>query len=709
MSVRHLQYFLHPKSVAVIGATDRAGSVGNVLMQNLIEAGFEGKIYPVNQSRESIHGLKTYRNPEDLPEPPDLAVIAVPAKAVPKVIADLGAKGTKAVVVITAGFSESGETRGCELQSDMLKVARAHSLRIIGPNCIGIQIPKAKLNASFAKTNALPGQIALVSQSGAMATAIVDWATSNGIGFSHVLSLGDMSDVDFGDALELLAGDEEVKAIILYVEAISSPQKFMSAAAALSKSKPIIVVKSGRFAEGARAAKSHTGALAGSDKVYDVLFRRAGILRVFDLEELFDSAETLSKLDVPKGERLAILTNGGGAGVLATDALIAEGGRLAQISSQFTKILDEILPPTWSKANPIDIIGDASAERYEQSLQAVLNDQENDAVLVMNCPTAIVDSTKVAEGVVRTIHGHPKSVFTVWLGGQTQDSSRAMFESAGIPSFATPARGVRAFMHLVRYRRLREELTNDSTNSGREFRVDKKMLADILTENIRSGRQWLSELDAKRILSAYGIPTTEPVFFRTPEEATQVANGESEPMVLKIVSSDITHKSDVGGVALNLRGPRQIETAASSMLEKIRTKQPHAKIEGFLLEKMITRKNSWELIVGINQDPQFGPVILFGEGGTAVEAIDDTSLELPPLNVHLARKMVERTRIYKRLRGFRNRPAADLNAIFETLLRISQLTQDFPEIAELDINPLLADENGVMAIDARIRVTGLTQ
>lgn len=672
-------------------------------MENLVGAGFDGLVHPVNPKYQRVSGLQCYATVADLPTVPDLAIIATPPHTVPQLISELGHKGTKAAVVITAGFGEGGQKQGEELQQAMLNAARPHLLRIVGPNCLGIQIPSAKLNASFGRTTARSGKIAFVTQSGAMATAIVDWATSRGIGFSQILSLGDMADVDFGDMLDLLASDEKSKAILLYIEAVTFPRKFMSAARAAARAKPVIVVKAGRFSEGARAAASHTGALAGSDQVYDTAFRRAGLLRVYELEELFDAAETLSKISVPHGERLAILTNGGGAGVLATDSLIEQGGALAVLSPQTIERLNGFLPPTWSRANPVDIIGDASADRYARSLEALLSDEGVDVVLTLNCPTAVVNSREVAERIVAVNRPPNKSVLAVWLGGENQEKAREVFENAGLPCFTTPGSGVRAFMHLVRFTRGQEALMATPQSIAETFQPNVSKVKDILNRAMGK-REWLSEYDAKQVLRAYEIPTTRMWLASDADEAARLAKEAGGPVALKVFSPDIIHKSDVGGVALNLGSPEEVKIAAHTMAENIKLKQPSARLDGFIVEDMVHRPTSVELIIGMKEDIQFGPVILFGEGGTAVEVIADTALELPPLNLKLANELISRTRVYQRLKGYRDQAPVNLEALRLALVKVSQLIIDFGEIVEIDINPLIADAQGVMALDARIRI-----
>lgn len=704
MTTRNLNFFFEPRSVALIGASSRAGSVGSVLVHNLVRGNLDAPVFPVNPKREHVFTLPAYPDVTSLPQTPDLAIVATPPKTIPGIISQLGDKGTKAAVVISAGFSDGGQ-QGRELQKTILEAARPHLLRIIGPNCLGIMAPHVGLNASFAKVEALPGQLAFVTQSGAVATAVVDWAFEKDIGFSHLISLGDMSDVDFGDMLDYLALDHKTRAILLYVEAVTDARKFMSAARSASRAKPVIVVKVGRSAAGARAAASHTGSMAGSDAVYEAAFRRAGILRVSTLDELFDAAETLSKIDVPKGDRLAILTNGGGAGVLATDSVAEQGGRLAELKPDTLSALDMVLPPNWSHGNPVDIIGDASSERYKDSLKVLLEDKNVDAVLVLSCPTAMASGTLAAEAVIRTAaqYNHVP-VLTNWLGGVSVQDARQLFSEHRIPTYDTPHDAVRAFMHLVDYRRSQTSLMETPASIPVEFEPDTARARTIIQKVLDEGRDLLTEPEAKEVLEAYAIPTTKTHVVSSPSEARDAASRFTGPVVLKILSREITHKSDVGGVALGLKTPDAVEAAATTMLERVREAEPEAQIDGFVIQEMVSRPGAYELIVGMNEDAQFGPTVLFGQGGTAVELLGDTILGLPPLNLHLAREMVSSTRIHKLLRGFRDRPAVDMDALDLALIKVSQLVVDIGEIKELDINPLLADQNGVVALDARVVV-----
>ena len=704
MSVRNLNFMFQPESVALIGAGTRPGSVGAVLAENLLRAGFQGPIMPVNPKHKAIEGVLTYPDVASLPLTPELAVVSTPPDAVPGIIAELGRRGTKAAVIITAGFGEGEDRYGAQLRQRMLDAARPHLMRIVGPNCLGILVPGIKLNASFSHLAPTKGDLAFVTQSGAMVTAVLDWAAPRGIGFSHLVSLGDMSDVDFGDMLDYLSGDISTRAILLYIEGVTHARKFMSAARIAARSKPVLVVKAGRRPEGAKAASSHTGAMAGSDEVYDAAIRRAGMLRVYEVDELFDAVETLSLCRPMAGDRLAILTNGGGIGVMATDSLLELGGRLAQLSPATMAELDKVLPATWSHGDPVDIVGDAPPARYKAALAALLADKEVDATLVLNCPVAVSSSVDAANAVIETAAGRRNNLFTSWVGERTAAEPRRLFAKAGIPSYATPNQAVRAFMHMVRYKRNQDLLNEVPPSVPEEFSPDAAKARAIIETALAAGREWLSEPEAKEVLAAYCIPAVATRIARTAEEAERVARDFAVPCALKILSPDITHKSDVGGVALSLDTPEELREAADAMLRRFTKTMPRARIEGFAVEPMVRRENAFELIVGMAEDDQFGPVILFGHGGTAAEVIADKALTLAPLNMALARSLIGRTRVAKLLHGYRNQPPAALDAIALTLVKISQLVVDLAEIAELDINPLLADADGVVALDARIRV-----
>ncbi|MFZ7128257.1 MAG: GNAT family N-acetyltransferase [Desulfobacterales bacterium] len=709
MTIRNLDFMFKPATVALVGASRRPGSIGCVLARNLVSAGFGGDIYFVNPKYDSLEGRQVHHDVGRLPQPPDLAVIATPPDTVPGLIEELGQKGTRSAVVITAGFREGGDEKGSALCARMLEAARPHLLRIVGPNCLGIMVPGVGLNASFGHVQPLPGNIAFVAQSGAVQTSVLDWATSRGIGFSHFVSVGNMSDVDFGDMLDYLTADPSAKAILLYIENVTHARKFMSAARAAARMKPVIVVKAGRHVEGARAAASHTGALAGFDEVYDAAFQRAGMLRVMDMQALFAAVETLAMARPFKGDRLAILTNGGGMGVLATDALIDKKGQLAVLSAETIARLDGVLPATWSHANPVDIVGDAPPERYADALAALIEDDGVDALLVFNSPTAVASSTEAARTVVDILEkggakAGTKGIFTCWMGIDSAREARKIFADNRIPTYETPTDAVRGFMQMVRYRRSQELLMETPPNIPEAFQPDTDKALNLVRTALAEGRTWLIETEAKAVLAAYRIPVVPTHEAATAEETGEIARRLGIPVALKIRSPDITHKSDVGGVALNLASPASVLDAARAMARGIREKMPAARISGFTVQPMVHRPNARELIVGTIDDVQFGPVVLFGHGGTAVEIIRDRAVALPPLNMHLAREVMKRTRVWRLLQGYRGRPAADLDAVALTLVKVSQLISDIDDIAELDINPLLVDEQGVLALDARIGV-----
>jgi len=708
MTIRNLDYLFKPASVALIGASTQEGSVGAVLARNLIDGGLDGSIMPVNPKYGEVHGIPAYPDIDSLPETPDLAIVATPADTVPDIIVQLGRRGTRAAVIISAGFGETGEEHGQRRQQAVLDAARPHTMRIVGPNCLGILLPGWGLNASFAHIAPQAGRLAFLTQSGAIVTSIIDWAQSHGIGFSHLVSLGNMADVDFGDLLDYLANDNRASAILLYIESISDARKFMSAARAAARTKPVIVVKAGRHAEGAKAAASHTGALAGADEVYDAAFRRSGMLRVISLSELFDAAATLAMSWRPEGDRLAILTNGGGIGVLATDAVIDEGAQLAELAPETIETLNEVLPSTWSHGNPVDIVGDAPGSRYAEALRVLSAASGIDAVLVLNCPTAVASSMEAAEAVVDVVQAENcRNVLTSWVGDSTAEEARRLFNERRIPTYDTPEQAVRAFMYMVDYRRNQETLMETPPSIPEDFSPDVERARGVIhkAQKEERTREWLMEHEAKEVLAAYGIPTSPTRLVETAQEAARAAAEIGGPVALKISSPDITHKTDVGGVVLDLQGPAAVRDAAQEMHDRIRQASPEARLTGFTIQPMVHRPGAYELIVGLVEDEQFGPIVLFGEGGTAVEVVKDKAVGLPPLNMHLAREIMSRTRIYNQLRGYSRAEAVDLDAIALTLIRVAQLAVDFPEIEELDINPLLVDTFGVMALDARIKVS----
>jgi acetyltransferase len=704
MTVRNLGYLFRPRSVAVIGASDRPHSVGSTVMRNLLAGGYKGGIYPVNPGHETIAGLAAAPDVAHLPVVPDLAVVCTPARAVPQVIADVAAKGTRAAIVITAGLARECTPDGRTLQQAMLDAARPHLLRILGPNCVGLLVPALGLNASFAHASAAPGNIAFVSQSGALTTAMLDWARSHAIGFSHFISLGDGADVDFGDTLDYLASDPQTRSILLYIESISAARKFMSAARAAARHKPVIVVKAGRVPEGAKAAASHTGALAGADEVYDAAIQRAGMLRVETTLELFNAVETLARAKPLQGERLAIMTNGGGPGVMATDALVRLGGRLAPLSDDLRGRLDAILPGVWSRSNPVDIIGDAPVERYVDTLKLLLDDPGSDAVVLIHAPTAIVPATDIAKACAELARASAKNVLTCWVGGEGVREARDILVAAGVPTFDTPEQAVRAFMHIVSYQRNRELLLEMPPSAPVELKPDRAAAQRIVRDVLGQGRDMLTESESKALLAAYGVPVVSTYIACDAEEAARRATEIGFPVAVKLVSPDLSHKSDVGGVALDLSSADEVRQAAHGIAQRVAKLKPGAQLTGYTVQPMIRRPGAHELIIGAVVDAIFGPVVLFGQGGTAVEVIGDRAVGLPPLNMKLARELIARTRVAKLLQGYRDRPAADRTAIELALISVGQLIADMPEIVELDVNPLLADEHGVLALDARVRV-----
>jgi acetyltransferase len=705
MTTRNFDALFRPNAIALIGASNHPNSVGAVLARNLQGGGFAGPILAVNPHETAIGSVLSYHSVAELPVTPDLAVLATPPATVPGLITELGERGCRAAVVVTAGFGEGGRAAGDTLRMAMLEAARPHLMRIVGPNCLGFMSPGAGINASFAHLTPKTGDIAFLSQSGALVTSVLDWAAERDLGFSHIVSLGDMSDVDFGDLLDHLAQDQATSSILLYVESIKSARKFMTAARIAARAKPVIVVKSGRSQSGARAALSHTGALAGSDTVYDAAFRRAGMLRVYELREIFEAAETLARGLTVRGDRLTILTNGGGAGVLAADALDARGGRLAPLSDEVAARLDAVLPPSWSHANPIDIIGDASGERYAAALGVMMASPAQDAILVMNCPTGVVAPDETSNAVLGCWStGLATPMLTCWLGEATAQVARKRFAEAGVATYDTPDDAVRAFMHLVDYRRNQELLMETPPACVAIAEAGRASARALIERALGEGRPVLSEAESKSLLACYGVPVVETRTAKDAAEAVRIAGDFDGPCALKILSPDITHKSDVGGVRLNLSGAAEVAAAAAALIEQVKAHVPSARIDGFTVEPMIVRPAARELIAGLIDDGVFGPVVLFGQGGTAVEVLADRALGLPPLNAILARDMIERTRIVKLLKGYRDVPAADMAAIEMVLVRLADLAVDLPEIAELDINPLLADASGVLALDARVVV-----
>ncbi len=698
MSIRNLDALFSPASVAVLGASLRPASVGGTVWRNLREGGFHGRLYPVNPKHAALDGVPAFARVGDLPEAPELAIVCTPPGSVVPIIQELGALGTRAAIVLTAGL-------GAERKQAMLDAARVHTLRILGPNCIGMLVPHLGLNASFAHRGARPGELAFVSQSGALVTAMLDWAGSRGIGFSHFVSLGERADVDFGDMLDFLGSDPRTRAVLLYIESIEAPRKFMSAARAAARNKPVIVVKAGRSAAGQQAAASHTGALAGSDAVFDAAIARAGMLRVDTLQDLFLAAETLSRFHDNRADRLIVLTNGGGAGVMAADAAARAGVPLAALDAPLKARLDAVLPANWSHANPVDIIGDAPAGRYVDALR-VLSDDAESAVLFIHAPTAIVPSLDIAQALLPMVQAAPRRVLGCWLGDAAVAQARALFRGVGVPDFDTPEDAVRAFSLLRTYRRHQEELLQTPPLHDAAQAVDLPRVRAIVEGVLASGRELLTEPEAKDLLAAAGLPVVATRVVPPDAQAAQAAaDALGYPVALKILSHEITHKSDVGGVRLNIGSAAELREACTAMLARVREQRPDATVQGFTVQTMVRKKHAHELIIGASVDLVFGPVVLFGQGGVAVEVLSDRALGLPPLNTPLALAQIARTRVARLLRGYRDEPAADIDAVARVLVAVSQLLADVPELAELDINPLLANHEGAVALDARVRLS----
>ena len=708
MSTYRLQNLLSPRSVALVGASPRPGSVGRAILHNIGKAKFKGDFGLVNTHYPEIDGVATVNSLGKLPFVPELVVITAPAAAVVGIINEAGKRGAAGALIVSAGLGHGAGS----LADAAERAAQNYGMRLIGPNCLGIMMPGVALNASFSAHMPGPGNLALISQSGAIAAGMVDWAAQRGVGFSGVVSIGDQLDVDIADLLDYFALDSKTRAILLYVEAIKDARKFMSAARAAARLKPVVVVKSGRMAQGAKAAATHTGALAGSDAVYDAAFHRAGVLRVSDLRELFDCAETLGRLESPPGKRLAILTNGGGIGVLAIDRLVELGGITAAIVPATREKLDTVLPPMWSGSNPVDIVGDADAARYAAALEVLLADPGNDAILVMNVQTAIAPADEIAATVTGLVRKYrqqhdrsAKPVLAVWVG--TDQKVIDLLNGAGVPNYPTEDDAVLGFMHLVRHREVVEALAQVPPAMPSEFAPDTGAARKIVTAALADGRHWLDAIEIKRLLEAYEIAMVPTFAAADPEQAVAHASklfAQGATVVLKIMSRDIVHKSDVGGVVLNLTSPEAVRAVTTDILARAKALRPEARISGVIVQAMVVRPKARELILGLADDPTFGTVVVFGHGGTAVEIINDKALALPPLDLQLARDLIERTRVSRLLRAYRDVPAVKQDAVAMVLVKLAQMAADIPEIRELDINPLLADENGVLAVDARVAV-----
>lgn len=704
---RPLDAIFSPKSVAVVGATEKEGSVGRTILWNLISSSFGGVVFPVNPTRKSVLGIQAYPSLQDIPEKIDLAVIVTPAPTVPGIIQQCADLGVPGAIIISAGFKEIGP-EGLALEEQILSIARKSGMRIVGPNCLGVMNARKGLNATFAKGMARPGEVAFLSQSGALGTAVLDWSFEANVGFSAFVSVGSMMDVDWGDLIYYLGDDPNTKSIVIYMESIGNARSFLSAAREVARSKPIFVIKPGRTEGAAKAAASHTGSLTGSDAVLDAAFKRCGVLRVDTIQEVFSMADVLSKQPLPKGPRLTMVTNAGGPGVLATDALLSTGGQLTEISDEAIKQLNKILPAAWSHGNPIDVLGDAGADRYAKSLEIAAEDANSDGMLVILTPQAMTESTKTAQLLTQYATSTGKPLLASWMGGEDVAVGLQLLKQAGIPAFAYPDTAAQAFTSMWRYAEHLKSLYETPTLSSVTDEADQAKQAAVtglIDQVIAEGRTLLTEWESKKLLDSYGIPTVRTDIAETVDGAVQAAESIGYPVVLKLHSNTITHKTDVGGVKLNLFSADQVRQAFEEILASVTAKAGAEHFQGVTVQKMI-KLDGYELILGASQDPQFGPVLLFGTGGQLVEVFQDTVVDLPPLNNRLARRMMSQTRIFTALQGVRGRRPVNLDELDELLVRFSQLVVEQPRIKELDINPLVASENHIIALDARVVLYG---
>lgn len=687
--------------MAILGASPSLDSVGGQLLRNLLESGFQGAIYPINPKYHSVQGLQCYPSIKALDHPVDLVVIAIPPKAIPEVLRDCGSQGVGAAIVISAGFAERG-VAGQALQDEIVDIARTYDMPLVGPNCLGVMRPHHGVNLTFAKNNARDGHVALVAQSGAFCTALLDWADLHGFGFSAVASLGATADVGFGDVLDYLATDSRTKSILLYIEGVSDARSFMSGLRVAARLKPVIVVKSGRTDSGTRAAVSHTGALAISDTVFDAAIERAGAVRVKSVAELFAAAQMLASGTRVEGARLAILTNGGGPGVMAADRAHDIKVPLAELSSDTLQALHEQLPPFWSHANPVDILGDATPARYHAAADALLADENVDGVLVLLTPQAMTDPTACAEAIAAAKNQSGKPLLACWMGETLVQPGRTLLSAAGIPHFRSPETAVEAFGYLACYRRNQKSLLQTPAPLALQPKADVEGARLIIQHALQEKRDILSNTEARAILQAFHIPCSPSFHAATAVDALIAAERVGFPVAMKIHSPDITHKSDVGGVKLNIRESRSVGTAFHEMLSKVRSLQPDARLEGVTIEAMIDKPHARELIIGIATDNVFGPVISFGTGGTSVEVFGDTRVALPPLNDYLSQQLIRSTKAAKMLGQFRHLPPVKLEQLIDTLRKVSDIACELPEVRELDINPVLLDDQDLIAVDARI-------
>ena len=703
MVTTNLDKIFNPKTVAIIGASDVEGSVGYSIVKNFAQGGYAGKVYFVNVRKPEILGIKTYPAVGQIPESIDLALIATPAKTVPDVMVECGKANVKGVIIVSAGFKETGP-EGKALEDKISEVAKQYGIRVIGPNCIGVIRPRTNLNATFLDKVPKSGNIAFLSQSGALGSAILDWAIHENIGFSNFVSVGSMIDVDFGDLIDYFGSDPKTKSILMYIEGITEARKFMSAARHFARTKPIIVVKSGKFSESAKAAASHTGSLSGEDGIYDAAFKRAGVVRVSEIADLFNAAEVLGTQPLPKGSNLAIITNAGGPGVMATDSLIGFGGHLAKLSQKTIDSLNAVLPPFWSHGNPIDVLGDAKADRYKAAVDAALNDDNVDGLLIIFTQQAVSESVEIAKSIVELVRSKPyqnKTILTSFMGFGAVQEANNILNANNIPTYSTPEQALKTYMYMYNYQRSIDLLYETPEELPVDASPPKRPIMVILRNAAFEGREILTEDEAKKVLKYYNFPVVRTAVANNVDEAVAFAAEMGYPVVLKILSPQIVHKSDAGGVILNVNSAKEVRDAFELLIQRATAYNPNAQIIGVTVQPMVEKKGH-EVIIGGKTDPVFGPVILFGMGGVGVELFKDCSIALPPLNTTLIRRMMEETKVYRLLKGYRGSSPVDLKRLDETILMFSQLLVDFPQIKEIDINPMLISEKEASILDARI-------
>ncbi len=700
MGLYNLDKIFSPKSIAVVGASEKAGTVGEALIRNLAGGGTSAALYPVNPGYNEIKGMKAFRSISDIRNEVDLAVIATPISTVPTIAKECVENGVGGAIVISAGGKEIGE-KGRDIEKRIVEISYEGGLRIVGPNCLGVMVPGKRINASFASDMPRYGNLAFVSQSGAICTAILDLAFKEQIGFSHFVSIGSMIDVDFGDMIDYLGNDPQAKSILLYIENLTNFRKFMSAARAVSRVKPIVVLKSGRSAAGAKAAASHTGAMAGEDSIYDAAFQRTGVVRVDTIQELFDCAELMAKQPRPTGSRLGIITNGGGPGVMAVDALARFNLDPVPLDNEILEQLNKVLPPFWSHNNPIDILGDSPPSRFAETIDICVKSKKFDGLLVILAPQALSKPVDVAHKLIETMEGKNFPVFAVWLGGRDMAPGIEILNKAGIPTYGTPERAIRAFLYMFDYSRNLDLLSQIPPKLHKNLTFDRQTAEEKIKGNLKNDGRFLEETESKAIVSAYGIPVNETKIAATKEEAVYVADRMGYPVVLKVLSPDISHKTDAQGVQLDLIDAGHVAEAYDRIMQGAKNYNPDARVNGVTVQPLILRPDL-ELLVGAKKDPNFGPVVLFGMGGIYTEIFKDRALGLPPMNRLIVQRMLEQTRVYKMLKGYRGRRGVDMVKMEELILRLSQLMVDFPQIKELDMNPVIVKDGVPFAIDARI-------